>query len=113
MTQDTNSLAHTKWNCKYHIVFEPKYRRKVIYRQLKADIGATLRELYRWKQVNIVEAELCPDHIHMLVEIPHGKRKSKPTIRRRKNLLDCSMTDILYDAYQRVIAPNHTMGVRA
>jgi len=70
MSQDTNSLAHTKWNCKYHIVFAPKYRRKVIYGQLKADIGAILRELCRWKQVNIIEAESCPDHVHMLVEIP-------------------------------------------
>jgi putative transposase len=70
MSQDTNSLAHTKWNCKYHIVFAPKYRRKVIYGQLKSDIGAILRELCRWKQVNIIEAEMCADHVHMLVEIP-------------------------------------------
>jgi len=70
MSQDTNSLAHAKWNCKYHIVFASKNRRKVIYGQLKVDIGAILRELCRWKQVNILEAELCPDHVHMLVEIP-------------------------------------------
>lgn len=67
---DTKSLAHTKWNCKYHIVFAPKYRRKVIYGELKAEIGKILRELCSWKQVNIVEAELCPDHVHMLVEMP-------------------------------------------
>ena len=67
---DTNSLAHTKWNCKYHIVFAPKYRRKLIYGQLKEEIGKILRELCKWKEVNIIEAELCPDHIHMLVEIP-------------------------------------------
>ena len=67
---DTNSLAHTKWNCKYHIVFAPKYRRNMFYGEMKAEIGKILRELCEWKQVNIVEAEVCPDHIHMLVEIP-------------------------------------------
>ena len=68
--EDTKSLAHTKWNCKYHIVFAPKYRRKAIFGQLKVEIGKILRELCNWKQVNIIEAELCPDHVHMLVEIP-------------------------------------------
>ena len=67
---DTNSLSHTKWNCKYHIVFAPKYRRKVFYGQKKREIGKILRQLCDWKQVKIVEAEVCPDHIHMLVEIP-------------------------------------------
>jgi len=67
---DTNSLAHTKWNCKYHIVFAPKYRRKIFYGELKAEIGKILRELCDWKQIKIVEAEVCSDHIHMLVEIP-------------------------------------------
>lgn len=67
---DSNSLAHTKWNCKYHIVFAPKYRRKVFYGEQKAEIGKILRELCRWKQINIIEAEVCSDHIHMLVEIP-------------------------------------------
>ena len=67
---DRNSLAHTKWNCKYHIVFAAKYRRKLIYGQLKKEIGEILRELCKWKEVTIVEAELCKDHIHMLVEIP-------------------------------------------
>mgnify|MGYP000983013288 FL=1 len=67
---DTNSLAHTKWNCKYHIVFAPKYRRKIFYGEMKAEIGKILRELCEWKQVNIIEAEVCHDHIHMLVEIP-------------------------------------------
>ena len=67
---DSKSLSHTKWNCKYHIVFAPKYRRKVIYGQLRADLGAILRELCRWKGVNILEAEMCIDHVHMLVEIP-------------------------------------------
>ena len=67
---DNNSLAHTSWNCKYHIVFAPKYRRKIFYGQNKAEIGKILRELCEWKGVHIVEAEVCPDHIHMLVEIP-------------------------------------------
>ena len=68
--KDTNSLAHTKWNCKYHIVFAPKYRRQIIYGQLKVEIGKILRELCRWKDINIIEAELCKEHVHMLVEIP-------------------------------------------
>ena len=67
---DKNSLSHTKWRCKYHIVFAPKYRRQVIYRQLRKDIGGILRELCSRKGINIIEAELCPDHVHMLVEIP-------------------------------------------
>ena len=70
MASDGNSLAHTKWNCKYHIVFAPKYRRQIIYGKLKADIGKILRQLCEWKGVNIIEAELCKDHVHMLVEIP-------------------------------------------
>ena len=67
---DKNSLAHTSWNCKYHIVFAPKYRRQVIYGRLKQDIGKTLRDLCERKGINILEAECCPDHIHMLLEIP-------------------------------------------
>ena len=67
---DSNSLSHTKWNCKYHIVFAPKYRRKIIYGTLKVEIGKILRQLCDWKEVKIIAAELCPDHIHMLVEIP-------------------------------------------
>lgn len=70
MENDMNSLSHSKWRCKYHIVFAPKYRRMVIYRQLRADVGKILRRLCEQKKVNIIEAECCPDHIHMLVEIP-------------------------------------------
>ena len=70
MKQDTESLAHTKWNCKYHIVFAPKYRRQAIYGKIKADIGIMLRKLCAYKQVEILEAEACKDHIHMLVSIP-------------------------------------------
>ena len=68
--QDTNSLAHTTWNCKYHIVFAPKYRRRVFFGQKRKEIGAILRSLCEWKQVEIIEAEVCPDHIHMLIKIP-------------------------------------------
>ena len=67
---DINSLSHTKWNCKYHIVFAPKYRRKVFYRQKWAAIGGILRQLCEWKGVTVIEAEACPDHIHLFVEIP-------------------------------------------
>ena len=70
MKLDTESLAHTKWNCKYHIVFAPKYRRQVIYGKIKQDVGIMLRKLCAYKQVEIIEAEVCKDHIHMLVSIP-------------------------------------------
>lgn len=67
---DNNSLSHTTWNCKYHIVFAPKYRRKIIYGELRQDIANILSMLCKRKEVHIVEAEICPDHVHMLVEIP-------------------------------------------
>ena len=67
---NTNSLAHTKWNCKYHIVFAPKYRRKVFFGEKKVEIGKILRQLCEWKGIKIIEAEICPDHVHMLLEIP-------------------------------------------
>ena len=70
MNKDTESLAHTSWNCKYHIVFAPKYRRKAFYGEKRREIGAILRQLCEWKNVEIVEAEVCPDHVHMLVKIP-------------------------------------------
>ena len=67
---DNNSLAHTSWNCKYHIVFAPKYRRKVFFEEKRLEIREILRQLCQWKGVEIVEGEVCPDHIHMLVSIP-------------------------------------------
>ena len=67
---DNNSLSHTRWNCKYHIVFSPKYRRREIYGKLRNDIGKIIRGLCKRKGINIIEAECCVDHIHMLVEIP-------------------------------------------
>ena len=69
-TSNTNSLAHTTWDCKYHLVFAPKFRRQIIYRELRADIGKILRELCDRKGIEIVEAQCCPDHVHMLVKIP-------------------------------------------
>lgn len=70
MTDNINSLAHSKWNCKYHIVFAPKYRRQVIYGKIYKDIGVILRKLCEQKGVEIHEAEFCKDHVHMLVSIP-------------------------------------------
>ena len=70
MANDSSSLSHTKWNCKYHIVFASKYRRQEIYGKIKQDKGKILRQLCEAKQVEIIEAEACPDHIHMLVSIP-------------------------------------------
>ena len=67
---DNNSLAHSKWNCKYHIVFAPKYRRQIIYGKIKSDIGVILRKLCDHKGAEIIEANACKDHIHMLVSIP-------------------------------------------
>ena len=69
-TNDDSSLSHTKWNCKYHIVFIPKYRRKAIYGKLRVDIGQILRQLCNYKNVEIIETHAMPDHIHMLLKIP-------------------------------------------
>ena len=67
---DMNSLSHTKWECKYHIVFAPKYRRKVFYGEKRVEIEKILRMLCDWKKIEIVEAEVCKDHVHMLVKAP-------------------------------------------
>ena len=67
---DIKSLSHSKWRCKYHIVFAPKYRRQTVYGKIKADIGQILRKLCEQKGVEIIEAQACPDHIHMMVSIP-------------------------------------------
>ena len=66
---DNNSFAHTRWNCKYHIVFTPKYRRQVIYKQISADIGQIIRVLCARKGITILEAAALPVHIHLYVEI--------------------------------------------
>ena len=67
---DAKSLAHTKWNCKYHVVFAPKYRRKVFFQEKRLDIRDILRTLCEWKGVTIIEGEICPDHVHLLLSIP-------------------------------------------
>ena len=77
INDDMSSLSHTKWNCMYHIVFTPKYRRKAIYHKLRSDIGRYLRRLCEYQGVEIVEANACPDHIHMLVKIPPKLSVSK------------------------------------
>ena len=66
----TNSLAHTKWNCKYHIVFAPKYRRKVFFEEHRSEVREILRKLCEWQGVEIIEGEVCVDHVHILVSIP-------------------------------------------
>ena len=70
MSNDNKSLAHTKWDCKYHIVFAPKYRRKVFFEEKRQEIREIIRTLCQWKGVDIIEGEVCPDHIHMMVSIP-------------------------------------------
>ena len=70
MAQKAYSLSHTKWMCKYHIVFTPKYRRKVIYNQIRSDIGEILRKLCEYKGIEIIEGHLMPDHVHVLLAIP-------------------------------------------
>ena len=69
-TDDLHSLSHTKWNYKYHIVFAQKYRRKAFYESRRLDVCRMLRQLYEWNRVNIIEAEVCVDHVHILVETP-------------------------------------------
>ena len=70
MKLDISSLAHTKWECKYHVVFAPKYRRQIIYGKIKQDIGLMLRKLCAYKEIEILEAEARKDHVHMLLSIP-------------------------------------------
>ena len=70
MASDNKSIAHRRWNCKYPIVFAPKYRRKVFFGEKREAIGKILRQLCEWKGIEIIEAEICPDHVHMLVSIP-------------------------------------------
>ncbi|ECE2104523.1 IS200/IS605 family transposase [Salmonella enterica subsp. enterica serovar Newport] len=66
---DEKSLAHTRWNCKYHIVFAPKYRRQTFYGEKRRAVGSILRKVCEWKNVRILEAEYCTEHIHMLLEM--------------------------------------------
>ena len=84
--KDISSLEHTSWRCQYHIVFAPKYRRMEIYGQIKQDIGVILRKLCQQKGIEIVEAEACPDHIHMLASIPPKYSVSQMIFDRHANL---------------------------
>ena len=70
MANQTNSLAHTKWMCKYHIVFTPKYRRKAIYNQYRADLRDIIKTLCKYKGVEIIEGHMMADHVHLLLSIP-------------------------------------------
>ena len=118
---DINSLAHTKWNCKYHIVFAPKYRRKVAYGKMKQDIANILSMLCKRKSVEIVEAEICPDHVHMLVKIPPslsvssfvGYLKGKSTLmifERHANLKVLFLQPtLLLSAVQLLVTTNRCM----
>lgn len=94
---DLNSLAHSKWNCKYHIVFAPKYRRKVIYGKLKVEIGKILRMLCKQKDVEIIEAEMCADHVHMLVKIP-----PKMSVASFMGYLKGKSTLMIFDKYSNL-----------
>ncbi len=85
---DMNSLAHTTWECKYHIVFAPKYRRKAIYKQIRADIGKILSDLCKRKGVEIIAAEACLEHVHMFVRIPLKYAKK---IMQKKNICDAKV----------------------
>lgn len=75
---DTYSLSHMKWDCKYHVVYAPKYRRKAFYNEKALEIGAILRKLCKWKGINIIKAYLCPDHVHMLHQWTADDGRSKP-----------------------------------
>ena len=97
MANDVHSLTHTKWNCKYHIVFAPKYRRKVFFGEKRREIGVILRKLCEWKKVNILEAEICPDHVHMLVEIP-----PKISVSSFMGYLKGKSSTILYEKYSEL-----------
>lgn len=91
---DINSLSHSKWNCKYHIVFAPKYRRKIFYGEKKVAIGKILRQLCEWKGVKIIEAEACPDHVHLFLEIP-----PKMAISSFMGYLKGKSTTMLYEQF--------------
>ena len=94
MKLDTDRLAHTKWNCKYHIVFAPKYRRQVIYGKIKADNGIMLRKLCEYKQEEIIEAEACKEHIHMLVSKP-----SKNSVSQKMGYLKGKSSLMIFEKY--------------
>ena len=91
---DNNSLAHTKWECKYYLVFAPKYRRQIIYGKLKVEVGKILRDLCERKGIEIIQAQCCIDHIHMLVRIP-----SKYSVSEIMGYLKAKSSLIIFDRH--------------
>ena len=91
---DVHSLSHTRWNCKYHIVFASKYRRKIFYKEKRREVGKILRTLCEWKKVEIIKAEVCPDHVHMLVAIP-----PKVAVSRFMGYLKGKSSLMIYEKY--------------
>ena len=106
MANQTNSMAHTKWMCKYHIVFTPKYRRKVIYNQYKEDIRDIIKTLCKYKGVEIIEGHLMPDHIHMLVSIP-----PKYSISQFMGYLKGKSALMIYDKHANVTVHSYLVPV--
>ena len=106
MANQTNSMAHTKWMCKYHIVFTPKYRRKVIYNQYKEDIRDIIKILCKYKGVEIIEGHLMPDHIHMLVSIP-----PKYSISQFMGYLKGKSALMIYDKHANVTVHSYLVPV--
>ena len=96
-TYDLHSLSHTKWNYKYHVVFAPKYRRAVFYDSKRIEIGKILRELCEWKGVNIIEAEVCKDHVHMLIEVP-----PKMSISGFMGFLKGKSSQMIYESWENM-----------
>ena len=108
MKLDTNSLAHTKWECKYHIVFAPKYRRQIIYGKIRQDIGQMIRKLCEYKGVEIIEAEACKDHIHMLISMP-----PKYSVSQFMGYLKGKSTLMIYDRHPELQSKwNKAFGAR-
>ena len=96
---DTETLAHTKWNCKYHIVFAPKFRRQIIYGRLKTEIGKILRTLCERKEIEILEANLCADHIHMLIAIPPKYSVSQISVSQIMGYLKGKSSLMIFDRF--------------
>ena len=94
MRNDYNSLSHTKWRCQYHIVLTPKYRRQIIYGKYKAEIGKILRTLCERNGIEIIEANACRDHIHMLVSIP-----PKMSVSRAMGILKGKSALMIFDRF--------------
>ncbi len=106
MKNEIKSTSHSKYRCEYHIVFAPKYRRKIIYKELREDIGQILRKLCNEKKVEIIEAQACPDHIHMLVSIP-PYRKPRDSRVVPESLLAMRQTKTPFDYNKSAVCQLH------